>query len=701
MQSDIEFLESLRAQIVAHQTPPVVLAMSPTGRTPNLIWTPKRQAIYSRLQLDGLDPANTSVPAQWGRLLKANALGARYGDTGLWATLLYQATGDVTYAAKAMSVITKSSFWTGTLVSNGFREYGTEYVIMLDWLWPALTDEQRALYFAALDRACLAALGLNAVTTTLRLGDSDQTTGTYFTVACYAQAFGDVHPPAAEFFARPIVGGLDSTGSDLTTIRNAVRTYLERAAGGEWIESGEYNVGTVSLLLLGVAALGIDHFPEVARWLPLAATRHRQLSSPDLKQIMQWGDDQGPHAFEVNNLVTNALLFDDPHSRRFVADAVGQYKAVGAGSGEPWAKGFLLADPYGSVAAKETLPVVFDCSAGQGLVVARPSWAPNAAQVMTHFPATHPLGRVDHSVLYFGDVQLYRRGSWALTHPIAYGANDGRTNNSMLHCGHGVATEWSGALSVAHGSDWLYTAGTSGGSLNAAANYNFFIPTFWHEFSRSVLTIFGEVDTLVVFDRSHVVDPQTLPNFAKYPAAVQTKIKAAPLRAWRWHSPVAPTVLGHEATWPIPSGWARVTWFRDDLVPTVVDQAVAMAGYNMAAAEKKWHLELAPPNAPGFQTLLTVLQFGDPAQMATCARLDFGDVQGVQLSSAGQPDQVALFHAIPGPVLPSPISTKAYDPRVPDLLKTCRIRTTPVTYIPPAGSRVWGPETAAGVVVTG
>jgi hypothetical protein len=116
-QSDIEFLESLRAQIVAHQTP-VVLAMSPTGRIPKLIWTPKRQAIYSRLQLDGADAANTSVPAQWGRLLKANALGARYGDSGLWATMLYQATGHPSYAAKAFSVIQKSSFWTATLVSN-------------------------------------------------------------------------------------------------------------------------------------------------------------------------------------------------------------------------------------------------------------------------------------------------------------------------------------------------------------------------------------------------------------------------------------------------------------------------------------------------------------------------------------------------------------------------------------------------------
>ena len=103
----------------------------------------------------------------------------------------------------------------------------------------------------------------------IRTTDSDQTTGCYFGLAFYSLAFGDLHPPAAQWLARPDVGGLDATARDRTTLRNAILDYVEMAAGGEWIESQEYNLGTVRLLLIGAAgvqtASGGDHFPKSRR----------------------------------------------------------------------------------------------------------------------------------------------------------------------------------------------------------------------------------------------------------------------------------------------------------------------------------------------------------------------------------------------------------------------------------------------------
>ncbi len=665
MNADRDLLVALSAQLNAYLAPPLPepAVVSPTGRQPRLLWTPRLQTGFNRMQAEGADPLNKTVPAQWGRLLKSNALGKRYGDTGLWATLMFQATGDVTYAAKAMSVIQANIFWTGTAVSNHLREYGGEYVIMLDWLWPALTDEQRAGYFAALDRALLhpTALGLLPASTTLRLGDSDQTTGVYLMTAMYGTAFGDVHPLAAELLARPIVGGLDSTGSNALTLRNAVRGFVERAAvrdwtptptTREWVESGEYNIGTVQLLLIGTTAVrtatGVDHFPEVTAWATLEAPRNRHFSSPDLTSIMHWGDDQGQHGYEAGNLVSTSMLFDDPHARQFVTDVVAQYGAVGYAAAEPHAKSFLLFDPYGPVTPKDTLPLTFDCSEGQGIVIARSSWRQDASQFFVHFPPTHPLGAVDHGVGYFGDLQLYRRGGWALTHPITYGGPGltGEGINSMLHCGFGAPIEYRGHPTVKPG-DWLVYTGTAGGAVNAQKYY---APpaTFWHEHSRRIEFIPGEVDTLIVFDRTHVDDPQLLPGFLFYSPAMQAKIKANPLRQWRWHCPVQPTLSGNTAEWPIASGVARVTWLRDDLQAVAVNQQEAWATYAMAAAEKKWHVALTPTaNAPGFQTLVTILQFGDPAK--------FGSVTP------------PTFNLTPGPKLPSP-TRNLYDPRVPALL---------------------------------
>ena len=73
---------------------------TPTGREPRLIWTPERQAVWSQMRAD-FDASPSSPRTLGGRyykLIKTNAeCACRYADTGLWATLMFQITGDRRY----------------------------------------------------------------------------------------------------------------------------------------------------------------------------------------------------------------------------------------------------------------------------------------------------------------------------------------------------------------------------------------------------------------------------------------------------------------------------------------------------------------------------------------------------------------------------------------------------------------------------
>ena len=160
--------------------------------------------------------------------------------------------------------------------------------------------------------------------------------------------------------------------------------------------------------------------------------------------------------------------------------------------------------------------------------------------LFAHFPPALPLGELDHAVHYFGDVQFYRKHAWALTHPIAYAGypNTGPGVNEMLAGGWGAPVEFRGALTQQDGPGYVYVAGTAGGDVLPAKYYD---PPehWWHEWSRSVLWLQGEPDILVVFDRSHAVDPRTLPKFTRYSAANQALMTSAgALKQVVFHAPV-------------------------------------------------------------------------------------------------------------------------------------------------------------------
>src|SRR5688572_24836849 len=72
-------------------------AVSPTGRSPKLLWTAERQGVWARMKAD-FESNPGSMAAQWYGILKRNAeCACKYGDNGMWATVMYQITGDAKY----------------------------------------------------------------------------------------------------------------------------------------------------------------------------------------------------------------------------------------------------------------------------------------------------------------------------------------------------------------------------------------------------------------------------------------------------------------------------------------------------------------------------------------------------------------------------------------------------------------------------
>ncbi len=140
-------------------------------------------------------------------------------DTGLWATLMFQITGDRRYVDLAWRTIDTSFLRRGTnqLGGNFAREYSAELVLLYDWLYPGLSSAQRATFLSKLNDVFRVAL-TNASNSNapVRMGDSDQTVGVYFGLAFLFVATADHNPEASDFFYRPFVGGLTATTRDRT-----------------------------------------------------------------------------------------------------------------------------------------------------------------------------------------------------------------------------------------------------------------------------------------------------------------------------------------------------------------------------------------------------------------------------------------------------------------------------------------------------
>lgn len=121
-------------------------APSPTGRNPKLLWTPERQATWNRMRTEG---------HLFWNIVKAGAdrtgtTTQRFDDIGQFATMAFQVTGDITYARRAITLLRKKFTEVTPPSANATRENGAEYVVLFDWLYPALDAGDKAAFVAFL-----------------------------------------------------------------------------------------------------------------------------------------------------------------------------------------------------------------------------------------------------------------------------------------------------------------------------------------------------------------------------------------------------------------------------------------------------------------------------------------------------------------------------------------------------------------------
>jgi len=606
--------------------PPLPPSASPTGREPRLIWTAERQGVWNRMVQDN-HPRYQHIRGKCDRARSGSPV---YGDRGLWCALVYQMTGDVAAARTAWGLA--GPLVTGAPSSaNDVRENYLENAILFDWLYPALTPAEITAAIAGLNvwGNFALAIGTPQYVGGLRTSDSDAAVGYYFGLAMTDLATrgmpGHVDWLSATQTGGPgtlPVGGVTATGVNRATARNTIAEYATvRAAGGQWIESSGYDQGTVQLLAIGVeavrTALGTapDPFPEVRQFLRAAANFNTQIVTGDLRQAVQWGDEEHPRDFQGRLYKRMGMLagiagatagsVEASRALGLINALSQQYGATGYGSAEPMARFYLLYDPYASAGSwQHQTSYLAD---GGGHLVVRTANTTFSAMMA-------PRVDVDHELNYLGNFQLYRNGEWVVTNPLGYAGPsvEGESTNGMLVAGLSSMRQ-KGVDRIEQGSSWWAITGSTSGSLYASGYWSP-PPTFLSGWTRTVVYLQRNgVDHIVTVDRVAMQDPRTLGSFDRYRAADQARINGAlGLLQWIVHAPVPPQGSGNRWTWSTAGGQpVTVTALGAPPAAHVLNESTMWsASGNFHQAELKHQLRLVPQFTGGSTVLRHVVSVG-------------------------------------------------------------------------------------------
>ena len=629
-----------------------------TPRAPKLLWSCPRQNFLEQLRA-------TNHP-QWQELIalanRTATADARYGDNGDYAALAYQVTGDEMYAKKAYTQMIGQLHANMTPDGNYTRELQIDFDIIYDWIQGSLTADQRketeGILYGWVDQM----LAKSPTTQPVRLTDTDQTTGNYFGSILLALATKGSNPRADEILANPIFGGLDATGTDLNTMRNAVQKYItEWAPGGVWIEGAYYDVETLQLVGQGVEALhtatGEDHFPEFWGFAEQVVRSQMEQMTPDLDSAVKWGDVEQPRdleawrRYQTLGMYTGLLDVKSeilPTATQFIIDLRAQHS-----TDLPYrARFWYYFNPLGPTAdwRKTLAPSQF--ASGQGILFAHDGWSTGDSLFFAHL--RRPTMDIDHENNQFGDFQLYRKGAWVVTRPLGYGggAIEPSAVSSMVLGGlDAMQSRKVIGQSAAPDGSYFYVAGSAEGSRYPTTYYMPPEP-FVSEWTRSFLYLPSAthvVDSIVVFDRVNATQPTSV---ARYQADDAARVMGAPaVKQWIMHALEKPTISGDSTTWTTSGQRVEVTsLFPMSRTATIVDETTLGWPTNFPpASELHFYVSLSPAATQAWDTFLNVVQVADSSMSDKPVRLSSTDngMQGTRLARTAQRDAIALFSATP------------------------------------------------------
>lgn len=683
------------------------MAASPTGRTPKILWTEAWQDRAEQMKADY--EANTTSPATLGgrmyKLIKTVADAGTSGfEHGPFATWMFQATGDTAYATKAWTAMNRANTNAGLTSSgsgsifnrtgaglggNWARQFGMEHALMYDWLYPALSAGDRSSLLAKLTE-CIGILTTDV--NQFYKTNCNVTVGHWLAGAAIYYAAADDDATIATHWANSVWGGLTATGSNYDNRRNCIEYWLDQMTGGEGVEGSEYNIISTTLLsqfenYLAPTA-GSGSFPKATALVPKFSQRMMFYTTPDFLQAFQWSDEQeererlGGHLY---NWYMACMAFiggqSDSATRqqamRHLLDLFAARGEPSTASGFlPWSRAFYTFDPYADAAADLSEVGKTFYASGRGTAIWKNS--ETDADAPHYWFQFYPEARViDHKPFYWGNYQLYRRGEFAITHPLAYSAagitgEGGSYLSDMTNCTtvEGMHSfpwgfdnkhpfQFRRVQAQAFGSDYLYVCGTQGGMVHPAtgidglANYFDPPPAFCGEHTRSLvglLTADDSADTIIVVERISADDPESLAKFTRYRTAgppEQTLIPAHPRWASHIHPRTEPTVTGNAVTWTTDGGQlCRMDWLypASGVTHTKQDET-ALSPYDCAAAEKKWRVRSTPDTPAQWSFNLYVISARDAGETHSATLVDgTADAVGVLITRSGNDDRLHVFN---------------------------------------------------------
>jgi hypothetical protein len=496
----------------------------------------------------------------------ANRTDKIYGDIGQFDVIAWTATGERKYLDDAVPKLLATLTIDPLPPANTVREYFAELAMLYRWIRPSLTPEQNAEFEKRFNRWCEFCCAVNTAKYQggWNYADSDLTTGQYLGLLICDQTFG------WKWTER----------DDAKKARESIRRYCEQSAGGEWLESGAYNLGTLQFLLIGAYAAGIENFPEVEKLVPEIVEQELGKLTPDFKSAYQWGDEENPRELHVHRRVA---LFGILHGLTGDERLLKAMDAILAGKTfKDYANLSWRAVYFARVPEPEPTPAnqYLRVSEGNGHF----RYKRDGSMLCVHFPKR--LG-VHHEVSYVADIQWYLDGEWVLTRPLGYaGASiTGEAGNSPLMAGISSFLNRGPSKWQESAGGCVIAGGTSGPYPYEAAYYK--PPGAFAEHFRKV--VFQFPDKLIISDSFKGAKPT---DTAKYRESERVIINGSPLWQQVWHCPVEPTKTETGFIWKTTGGKTVTLTAPKNCKSVVIDEREKWAANktNFKASELKWQI---------------------------------------------------------------------------------------------------------------
>lgn len=418
--------------------------------------------------------ANPSNPAtmggQWLKEVikdtadKTGTVNERYADYGWAAAWMYVASGDPTYAAKAIakqaSIIAPRDDLS-VPGGNATRDQSLTSLFIHSWTRDTKTPTERSTDWVGI--MAMANYWINysnvPVGGATRMIDTDE-----IVVAWFMNAIIHYYnvPENTGYLDRlnrsdngTPLGGITATGADNTTWRNWMKYLIDTyALNGDWFEGSGYNPGTKTYVMAGLKGLRSVYpgaMPELDAWLVsnAKAVQH-QLGGVNHRYKVNWGDNEYDHTnmtlptppagggniiyFLQREVILAATLAEGtsegPMAQKLANDIVNywgwtvlNYESAllfqGVWAWNPYASASGSAYPWATNASRHEYT-------GVGNVYVRRQ----DDQILLR--GTSDFEVLDHFYFPGTDVLFYRNGELVIDHPEAYASG---TVNNLLQGG--------------------------------------------------------------------------------------------------------------------------------------------------------------------------------------------------------------------------------------------------------------------------